>query len=71
MPELLTAQETFAILAARLQDEPDDLRLSISKMVIPFPDKPLSIHNLPELQALMSISVGDVRRWAQKEQHNA
>ena len=60
----MTAQEIFELLALKYADKPDDFRLSIGHMAAPNPDDPITIFNLPEFQAHMSITMAEVRAWA-------
>jgi len=68
MPVEVTTLDVFALLSERYKDRPDDFRLSIGHVCIPFPERPVSVVNLPELQAYMSLEMRDIRRFARELQ---
>ena len=60
--------EVFQLIANRYASKPDEFVLSIGHSERPFPDSPVGIYNLPEIQGYMSITLGQVREWAKPAQ---
>lgn len=60
----ITAQDIFRMLAERYKERPDDFSLLIGHVALPFPELPVSIINLPEIQGFMSLEMRYVRKWA-------
>ena len=60
----MKAQEFFQVLASCYLGQPDDLKISMGHTVIPFPELPIGLLNMPEIQARTFVTLGDVRRWA-------
>ena len=53
------------LLVSYCSDRADDFTVTIGHQVQPFPDQPITIYNLPEIQGDVSITVGTIRRWAE------
>jgi hypothetical protein len=63
--------EVWKLLADYYRDKPDDFPLSIGHRVVPFPDKPIGVFNVPEIQGVMMLTVGWVRQLATNGKYDA
>lgn len=60
----MKAADLFRLVADRYKDRPADYVLSLGHHAMPQPDHPVSIYNLPEFQACVSLTMREVREWA-------
>jgi hypothetical protein len=63
--------EFLGVLCARYREESDTFIVSIGHSDRPFPHRPISLTNLPEILADTSITVGDIRRWFEEVRSEA
>jgi hypothetical protein len=60
----MTSREIWELITARYKSESDDFIVSVGHSALPFPGSPVSIYNLPEIQAFLSLRLGDIRYLA-------
>lgn len=63
----MDALELLHVIAAEYQDRPDEFVLSVGHWQRLYPSDDLSMENLPEFNARLSITVGQVREWCRMQ----
>lgn len=61
----MTGQEVFRLIADRYGSATDDFTLSVGHHAKPYPEEPTTIYNLPEFCGFMSLTMREVRAWAE------
>ena len=63
----MTGQELFQVIERWYADKPDDFVISVGHVDRPYPSEPICILNQPEVHATISMTMRQVREWAQQE----
>lgn len=60
----MTSAQFWKPVADMYNGKPDNFRISVGDQRLPNPNQEMSITNVPEIVAVVSIDLGTMRKWA-------